>query len=90
MVGIRARREDGVETFLLWDLGYSLYTPTYGDGLANDYKRRLTDLREKLWRHGWPFVLFNSRYPIERVLPFEEHIDPAAEVAPYESASHYV
>ena len=86
----RQRREDGVETFLLWDLGYSMYTPTYGDGITDDQKRRLADLRERLWQRGWPFVMFNSRHRVERVLPFEEHIDPSAEVVPYERFSHYV
>ncbi len=82
--------EDGTRLFKLWPLSNALYTPLYGDGIIDDRKRQIKDLREKLWQDGFSYRLYNSRYPLERVLPFEEGIDPKEKIEPYEKISHYI
>lgn len=83
------RERSGTEIFSLWDFCYSLYTPTYGDGIITDVKRRIAELREKLWQDGLPHLMFDSKYPFERVLPAEDFIDPAEQLAPHEKAGNY-
>lgn len=84
-----AREKSGIEVFTLWDFTYSLYTPTYGDGVITDDKRRVAELREKLWQNGLSYLMFDSKYPLERVLPAEDYVDPSDQLAPYEKASDY-
>jgi len=80
----------GSEVYCLWDFLYSLYSPLYGDGYDDDNKRRIVELREKLWQAGYHFIWFSSRYPFNRVLPHEEVINNTERVEPWERASYYV
>lgn len=85
----RARSGEG-EVYCLFDFDYSLYTPLYGDGQDDDTKRRIADVREKLWQAGSHYLQYNSRYPVSRVVPHEASIDPAEKVEPWERVSYYV
>ena len=82
-------RDEEQEVYCLWDLIYSMYTPLFGDGVIDDTKRKVTELREKLWQAGLPYLL-NPSHPINRVMPYEPGIDSSAQVAPYERYSYYV
>lgn len=84
------RRDDGREVYCLWDFFYSMYTPLFGDGLIDDTKRKVTELREKMWDAGTSYLMYSSTYPFARIMPYEPTLDPAAEVAPYERYSYYV
>ncbi len=83
-------REEGQEVYCLWDFFYSMVTPLFGDGLIDDTRRKVTELRDKLWDAGTSYLQFPSTYPNSRVMPYEPTLDPAAEVAPYERYSYYV
>jgi len=83
-------RDDGQEVYCLWDFFYSMNTPLFGDGLVDDTKRKVTELRDKMWDAGASYLMHPSTYPNARIMPYEPTLDPAAEVAPYERYSYYV
>ena len=81
---------DGQTIVNLWPPERLVWTTTFGDGMDSDERRQMVELREKLWDRGWHYMLFNSRYPGNRVFPYEAGIDSSADVAPYERASTYI
>lgn len=83
-------RDEGREVYCLWDFFYSMYTPLFGDGLIDDSRRKVTELREKLWNAGNSYSSYPSTYPNARIMPYEPALDPAAEAAPWERYSHYI
>jgi Fe-S-cluster-containing hydrogenase component 2 len=84
------KRDDGREVYCLWEFLYSMATPLFGDGLVDDTKRKVTELRDKMWDAGSSYLQYPSTHPYSRVMPYEPTLDPAVEVAPYEKYSHYV
>ena len=84
-------RDDGREVYCLWNWGYSLMTPMFGDGIIDDTKRKVAELREKLWDAGLSYHNNPSTYPAGgRIMPYEPRLDPASQVPEYERYSHYV
>ena len=84
-------RETGEEVFCLWEFIYSTITPMWGDGVVTDDKRKVAEIREKLWDAGLPFMLNPSSHPGGgRVMPYEPKLDPEAGVPDYERYSHFI
>ncbi|MEE8470943.1 MAG: 4Fe-4S binding protein [Dehalococcoidia bacterium] len=85
-----AHENTGEEVYSLWEWAYSLITPMWGDGLVDDTKRKVAELREQLWDAGLPFLLNPSSHALSLVMPYEPRIDPDAEVPDYERYSHFI
>ena len=84
-------QDDGREVYCLWNWGYSLSTPMFGDGILDDTKRKVAELREKLWDAGLSYHNYPSTYPGGgRIMPYEPMLDSASQVHDYERYSHYI
>jgi len=71
----------------LWDFFFLLTDVAFAQLSGTPLQKELGRLREDLWSAGWSHEIFASAYPFVRVLPYEEQVDKAENVLPFERAT---
>jgi Na+-translocating ferredoxin:NAD+ oxidoreductase subunit B len=83
-------RKDGRKYYALWTLTVGIFESTFADGMNSDQRRQLSNLWKNYYSEVYVNELGSSNYPVMRVIPINQNIDPASQILPFEEASNMV
>lgn len=83
-------RKDGRKYYALWPMIPGMMESTYADGIDNEQRQRLGKLWEKYFDEHFLKAQTTSEYPLYRIIPIGENMDPGSRILPFEEAGNLI